>query len=346
MPAAPRIPLVVEPVGIEPERLAGLPWAAAFAACEAPSRTTRWLRAPEHAPTIGEARLTGEAYEAAAILGQLVRAGEARADDGARFTGAAVICSGPTLAAARWLAGDWPWSWLDANRFVDLERSLEALHPRFRETLFVVVHPTGDDAATRLGYAAVASALGEAGLDDLRRWVAICRPRTPLWERSARWRARLAIPPWAEPEDLATSALGALVCELGGTDAVDVARAARDVDEWAEDPDWGRNPVGWLAGLLAGGPVAVLVDRAALEPVVHWATLAAASRGMILLRGDPEVDPWLPTLVLCGVELPHWVRDPALAVRIRSWEPRVAGALIALFERAFELAGALRAAAR
>ena len=337
-----RIPVSATPLGLPEAPLAALGWPAAFARIDAANHSSRWLRAPEKAPTLAEAMLLGDAAESAIHLARDLRSGEARGDEGTRYQAALVVADGVLAAGLQWLAHEgFGCSFLDGHRLGDLEDALERARPRLRETLVVVAHPVGDDAATRHALDAVTGTLRTAGLEDRARWIAFAPPRSPLWEAATRWLGRFALPAWPGADALACGAAGAFLAELGGVDAVDLLRAARDVDEWTEDPEWAHNPAAWIAGLLARGPVGWVADRQALEPFGRWAELAAASAGFALWRGDPAVASPHPRLVLCGAETPGWVTGPALVLRVRIWEPRARGALMALFERAFELAAAL-----
>jgi len=295
---------------------------------ELQGRNTAWLRAPERAETMGEARVLGESAEAARILGQELRSGRVVASDGTRFTRVAVL-AGAGAPALRWMAEGLPITHLDPRRVAESRERLAALRAEWRETLVLAV-----GEGLEVLRVEVDAALRTVGLEDRGRWVLCSAPGSATWAGASRWRARLAVPDWVLPEALPTAAAGILLAEWAGTDTVRMGAGAREVDDWCAEPVAATNPAAWLAHGLSR-PVSLFVDRSALGGAAAWASAAAAARGRVLVVGEP-VASW-ERWALLGPE-GDAPTDTAVEIRVDPADPASAGAWCALVERALDLA--------
>jgi glucose-6-phosphate isomerase len=268
-------------MGLTPARLDALPWARAWEDREAQAAGGMvnhdegrqvghtWLRAPEDAPTMGQARAIGESIEAVRAFAREVRRGLRTAPDGLPFTdvihvGIGGSALGPMLVADA-LAPDpdeeGPRRSLGLH-FIDntdpdgVARTLARLGDGLRHALVVVVSKSGGTVETRNGLALVREALEARDLDLPSRAVAITveDSRLDAQAREEGWIGRFPLWDWVGGRFSLTSAVGLLAAELAGIDTQPFLEGAREMDTWTRARDWRDNPAALLAGCwhLAG----------------------------------------------------------------------------------------------
>jgi glucose-6-phosphate isomerase len=259
---------------IEPSALDGLPWDRAFqemAALEAGALSNPdeqrqvghyWLRAPERAPTIGQARAIAETAEAIRSFCEAVRSGREAAEDGLPFTdlihiGIGGSALGPQLLvdALRPAAGQGLRVHFIDNTDPDgIHRVLEGVGDRLRHTLVLVVSKSGGTPEPRNGMLLVIDACRRVGLEVASRMVAITGEGSALHRQAQQeqWRRVFPLWDWVGGRTSVTSAVGLLPAELGGIDTQPFLSGARDMDEWTRTFDtrstWRANPAALLAG--------------------------------------------------------------------------------------------------
>lgn len=263
--------------GTSADALDALPWSEAFAEMEAleggaianPDEGRQvghyWLRAPERAPTMGQARAIGETAEAVRAFAEGVRSGAVAAEGGEPYTDVLHVGIGGSALGPQLLvdalapAGGQPRvHFLDNTDPDGVARVIDELGPRLRQTLVVVVSKSGGTAETRSAMHMAQAAFRRTGLEVPGRMVAITGAGSRL-DRQAEaegWAARFAMWDWVGGRTSVTSAVGLLPAELSGIDTAALLRGARDMDEWSRVPTWRDNPAALLAGcwhVLGGG---------------------------------------------------------------------------------------------
>ena len=255
-------------MGLEPAQLDALDWARVFAEMEAleggaianPDEGRAvghyWLRAPERAATMGDARAIGETLEAVRTFAEGVRAGRLRTEQDEPFTdllhiGIGGSALGPQLIVDA-LGGDTGLrvSFLDNTDPDGIARVLGRLGDRLRTTLVTVVSKSGGTAETRNGMELVEAALRARGLLTAPRFVAITQEGSKLHQHAVAegWRKIFPMWPWVGGRVSVCSAVGVLPAELAGIDTVAMLAGARDMDEWTRTSAWRENPAALLAG--------------------------------------------------------------------------------------------------
>jgi glucose-6-phosphate isomerase len=262
-------------MGVSAGRLDALPWDVAFAeakALEAGDIVNAdedrqvghfWLRNPQTAPTMGQARAIGETQEAIRTFARGVRTGQLAAEDGLPFTdvihiGIGGSALGPLLLVDALGPGEASERRRLTLHFVDntdpdgIARLLEQVGERLRHSLVVVVSKSGGTVETRNGMALVREAVTAAGLDWRSRAVAITCEGSKLDQLAADegWRAVFPIWDWVGGRFSITSAVGLLPAELAGIDTEPLLEGAREMDEWTRTPSWRDNPAALLAGCI------------------------------------------------------------------------------------------------
>ena len=255
-------------MGIEPATLDALPWPAAFAAMEAleggaianPEEQRQvghyWLRAPQLAPTMGQAAAIGATEEAVRAFAGGVRAGEVSAPDGEPFThvlhvGIGGSALGPQLLVDALASHDGLQLHFIDNIDPDgVARTLSAIGEHLRHTLVVVVSKSGGTVETARAADLVQRHLIHIGLEWGGRCVAITGEGSQLDQRAERegWLARFPMWDWVGGRTSVTSAVGLLPGELAGVDTVELLRGAATMDAWTRHADWRANPAALLAG--------------------------------------------------------------------------------------------------
>jgi glucose-6-phosphate isomerase len=263
-------------MGLGPEALDGLPWGRAFDEMEAleagdianPDEERQvghyWLRAPERAPTIGQARAIGETAEAVRAFAAKVRSGAVRAPDGEPFTDVLHVgIGGSALGPALLVDALDPGSdglrvhFLDNTDPDGIARTLLRLGERLHHTLVLVVSKSGGTVETRNGMELATMACEARGLNVPGRMVAITGDGSRLHQRATRegWLTTFPLWDWVGGRTSVTSAVGLLPAELAGIDTLALLSGARDMDEWTRIQQWRENPAALLAGCwhAAGG---------------------------------------------------------------------------------------------
>lgn len=223
-----------------------------------------WLRAPERAPTMGQASAIGETLEAVRTFAEAVRAGRETAEDGLPFTEVLYIGIGGSALGPQLLAdaltptekGLRPY-FLDNTDPDGIARVLAGLGRRLRHTLICVVSKSGGTAETKNGMLLAIEACARVGLDVPSRLVAITGEGSALHQQATKeqWRRIFPMWDWVGGRTSVTSAVGLLLAELCGLDGAALLAGARAMDEWTRDEDPLQNPAAALAGawFLAGG---------------------------------------------------------------------------------------------
>ena len=272
----PRLPWVLDcsRMHIEPAALDQLPWARVLSEMEAlesgavanPDEDRQvghyWLRSPERAPTMGQAREIGETTERLRHFAAKIRSGGTTADDGSRFTDVIAVGIGGSALGPQLLIdalapkGATPQGGLQLH-FIDntdpdgVERTVRHLGPRLRSTLVLVVSKSGGTAETRNGYKLVRQALEGAGIHAPSQLVAVTGVGSKLYKEadSEQWAAIFPMWDWVGGRTSVTSAVGLLPAELAGIDTTPLINGAREMDEWTRTGDWRTNPAALLAGV-------------------------------------------------------------------------------------------------
>ncbi len=261
--------------GLEPDALDALPWERAFADLERQESGEHvnvdedrqvghtWLRAPDDAPTMGQARAIGETVEAVQAFAAKVRRGQIAAPDGLPFTDVVHIGIGGSALGPMLLDEALsPDADLDGPRralslhFVDntdadgIGKLLGALGDDLAHCLVVVVSKSGGTVETNNGLALVREALAQRGHELAPRAVAITVADSKL-DRIAvdeGWLMTFPVWDWVGGRFSVTSAVGLLPAELAGVPTGPLLEGAREMDTWTRAPDWRANPAALLAG--------------------------------------------------------------------------------------------------
>lgn len=254
-------------MGITPEAMDALDWARVFAEMEAleggaianadEGRAVGhyWLRAPERAPTIGDARAIGETLEAVRTFAEAVRRGRERTEQDEPFTdllhvGIGGSALGPQLVLDALRGEGLRAHFLDNTDPDGIARVLAAIGDRLRTTLVTVVSKSGGTVETKNGMELVEAAVRARGWSVGARFVAITQEGSKLHQHAiaGQWRKVFPMWPWVGGRTSVTSAVGVLPAELAGLDTVALLAGARDMDEWTRNPTWRDNPAALLAG--------------------------------------------------------------------------------------------------
>ena len=217
-----------------------------------------WLRAPEMAPTMGQARGIGETVEAVKLFAERVHSGATPAPNGKPFThlihiGIGGSALGPRLLV-RSLQTESP-SGLEVH-FLDntdpdgLERTLIALQPFLSQALVIVATKSGSTPETLNALRHTIEALENAGTEARHHLVGITTPGSRLEQRAKEegWRAVFHLWDWVGGRFSLTSAVGLLTGALARVDVGRFLDGARDMDAWTRDTDPASNPAALLAG--------------------------------------------------------------------------------------------------
>jgi glucose-6-phosphate isomerase len=262
-------------MGLTPESLDSLPWARVFAeqrALEAGAIANAdeqrqvghyWLRAPEMAPTLEQARAIGETVEAVRAFAEGVRSGAVPSEDGHPFTDVLHIGIGGSALGPALLLDAIPARReglrvhvLDNTDPDGIARILAEVRPRLRSTLALIVSKSGGTAETRNAALLVRDAFLKAGFHPPAHQVAITTEGSALHQQATRegWLATFPMWDWVGGRFSVTSAVGLLPAELAGIDTHPLLAGAAAMDAWTRGEDWRENPAALLAGCwyLAG----------------------------------------------------------------------------------------------
>ncbi len=263
---------------VAPEDFENLPWERAFremAELEAGAIANAdeqrqvghyWLRSPERAPTIGQARAIGDTNDAVRQFAAAIREGRETADDGLPFTevlhiGIGGSALGPQMVIDALAEPSRERAlrvhFLDNTDPDGIGRVLRNIGNRLRHTLAVVVSKSGGTTETRNAQLLFQNACKSTGLDDASRLIAITGEGSALHKQAitGKWRKIFPMWDWVGGRTSVTSAVGLLTAELAGVDTGALLTGARDMDDWTRDDRWNANPAALLAGCwyLAGG---------------------------------------------------------------------------------------------
>jgi glucose-6-phosphate isomerase len=222
-----------------------------------------WLRAPELAPTVGQAQAIHETVDAVTSFADDVRAGRVRAEDGLPYTDVLHVGIGGSALGPQLLVhgledgAGLRIHFLDNTDPDGIERVLRTIGDRLRHTLVIVVSKSGTTAETANAARLVTERLERRGLGVPRRFVAITSEGSALDRRAKddRWLRTFPMWDWVGGRTSITSAVGILPAALAGVPVSDLLRGAREMDEWTRTWRWRDNPAALLAGawFLAGG---------------------------------------------------------------------------------------------
>lgn len=259
---------------LDADAVDALPWERAFADLQAQEGGERvntdegrqvghtWLRAPESASTMGQAREIGETAEAVRAFAASIRRGEKFSANYLPYTdvihiGIGGSALGPMLvddALAPDPDAEGPRRALTLH-FVDntdpdgVARTLARVGDDLATSLVVVVSKSGGTVETRNGLALVTEALEAAGLDLPSRAVAITVTGSKLDQLATEqgWMATFPVWDWVGGRFSLTSAVGLVPAELGGVDTIRFLEGAREMDAWTRSTEWRENPAALLA---------------------------------------------------------------------------------------------------
>ena len=224
-----------------------------------------WLRAPEDAPTMGQAVAIGQTAEDVRAFAEGVRRGAIAAEDGMPFTDVLHIgIGGSALGPALLVDALGPAADDEGTRrsltlhFIDntdpdgIARTLAAIGDDLRHTLVVVGEQVRwhrrdaqrHDAGARRREAGRPE-LVEPGGGHHGRGQQAAHPRQGRDLASYLLHVGLG----RAGRFSVTSAVGLLPGELAGIDTLELLEGARDMDTWTSNPDGSDNPAALLAGV-------------------------------------------------------------------------------------------------
>ena len=210
-----------------------------------------WLRAPETAPTVHQARAIGETAEGLRVFAERVHTGAITAEGGEPFThlvhiGIGGSALGPRMLVDALASGGLQTAFLDN---IDPDGIARVLSPLpLRTTLFTVASKSGTTPEPMNALELVIRALEARGLERDSRFVALTTPDSKLDQRASTWLARFHLWEWIGGRNSVLSAVGLLPAALAGVDTTELLRGAREMDAWTRTPDWRDNPAALLAG--------------------------------------------------------------------------------------------------
>jgi glucose-6-phosphate isomerase len=283
-------------MGFTPDAVDRLPWGRVFAEMEALEAGALanadegrqvghyWLRAPELAPSVGQAREIHETLDGVLALAEDVRSGAVRSEDGLPYTdvlhlGIGGSALGPQLLVDGLQDGTGlRVHFLDNTDPDGIERVLRSIGDRLRHTLVVVVSKSGETWETTNTMHLVIDRLVERGLGAHGRFVAITGTDSEL-DRRARadgWLHRFPLWDWVGGRTSVTSSVGLLPAAFAGVQIPAFLAGAREIDSWTRTWSWRDNPAALLAAswYLAGNGKG---DR-------HLVVLPYADRLLLLSR--------------------------------------------------------------
>jgi len=256
-------------MSIDEEQVDALDWATAFAEMEAleagavanPDEGRQvghyWLRAPDRAPTMGQAAQIGEASQAVSAFANGVHTGNITAEDGHPFTdvlhiGIGGSALGPQLvdAALAPSADGLQLHFVDNIDPDGIAVTLAAIGERLRHTLVVVVSKSGGTVETARATDLVQRHIEAKGLQWGPQCVAITGEGSKLAQRADAegWAATFPMWDWVGGRTSVTSAVGLLPAALAGIDTAELLRGAAEMDAWTRHGAWRDNPAALLAG--------------------------------------------------------------------------------------------------
>ena len=272
----PREQWIFDAVHMTDEGFDALPWDRVYAdltAVESGERVNTsddrqvghfWLRAPQLAPTMGQAGDIGEVRDDVVAFASDALTGKVTADSGEPFTdvlhigiGGSALGAGLLVDALRQPNKGLNVHFLDTTDPDGIARILSDIGPRLRTTLAVVVTKSGSTPETMTAMKLAIEAYAARGIDPIPRLVAITGPDSSLHNRATAegWRRIFPLWDWVGGRFSVTSVVSLLPAALAGADVVALLAGARDMDAWTRVDTPRDNPAAIAAGswFLAGG---------------------------------------------------------------------------------------------
>lgn len=215
-----------------------------------------WLRAPEHAPTMGQAQEIGDTVERIEKLVAEIHGGALLLEDAFPVTHLLHIGIGGSALGAQFLhhalAQDSPIQahFIDNLDPFSIERLLHQLRDHLASTLILVVSKSGGTTETMAAAELVFQHFRSCGHSPHRRAIALTHSESPLKARAQAegWLAHFPIWEWLGGRFSITGPPGLLTAALTGVDIRGVLVGAREMDQWTRIPDAAKNPAAALAG--------------------------------------------------------------------------------------------------
>ena len=216
-----------------------------------------WLRAPENAPTMGQATAIGETRTNVTEWVQSVRDGSLLLESAHEITdvihiGMGGSCLGPQLLVeALGTSAGTRVHFLDNIDAHSVHLMMDTLSDKMANTLIVVLSKSGATLETLQLADEVFRRFKAAGHKPYARAVAITQPDSHLANRASRegWLAQFPIWDWVGGRFSATSAVGLFTAGLAGADTQALLLGAREMDQWTRNEDPALNPAARLAAL-------------------------------------------------------------------------------------------------
>jgi glucose-6-phosphate isomerase len=256
--------------GVSTDALDALPWQRVFtemAALEAGELANvdeqrqvghYWLRAPERAPTIGQAKAIGETTEAVRSFARHVREGVLQTPARTRFTQLLHIGIGGSALGPQLLAhaldpreGGLRPHFIDNTDPDGIARTLRGLGTDLAHTLVAVVSKSGGTVETRNALELTLEAMRQASLQPFGHLVGITGSGSKLHARAQAegWLRTFPLWDWVGGRTSVTSAVGLLPAALLDLDVPGLLGGASEMDDWTRRAQWRDNPAALLAGV-------------------------------------------------------------------------------------------------
>lgn len=216
-----------------------------------------WLRAPELAPTMGQATAIGETTAKILDWIRAVQGGDILLDGAHPVTdvihiGVGGSALGPQLlvSALRTPEG-LTVHFLDNLDPRSVHDLIDHLKDCLESTLLIVSSKSGNTVETRQLTQEVFRLFQQAGHKPAARAVAITQPGSALSEKAQteKWLGTFPIWEWVGGRFSCTSAVGLLTAGLAGADITSILLGAREMDQWTRQEDPALNPAARIAAL-------------------------------------------------------------------------------------------------
>jgi glucose-6-phosphate isomerase len=188
-----------------------------------------------------------------------VHEGDIMAQDGGKFRHLLLIGIGGSALGPQFVTGalsqpgqdKMSVSFFDNTDPDGIERTLERIGDKIKETLVIVISKSGGTKETRNGMLEAQAAFHEAGLDFGRHAVAITEPGSQLDRvaESERWIARFPMFDWIGGRTSELSAVGLLPAALQGFDIRAILDGAKQMDALTRRHETMRNPAALMAAM-------------------------------------------------------------------------------------------------
>lgn len=188
---------------------------------------------------------------------QSVHKGDIMAQDGGKFRHLLLVGIGGSALGPQFVTNALSWpgrdkmsvSFFDNTDPDGMERTLERIGDKLKETLVIVISKSGGTKETRNGMLEAQAAYHEAGLDFGRHAVAITERGSQLDKiaESERWLERFPMFDWVGGRTSELSAVGLLPAALQGFDIRSILDGAKQMDALTRRHDTMQNPAALLA---------------------------------------------------------------------------------------------------